>query len=98
MYDTRCSSFSAKHASTFQNQKTNNLREKRDHGDSRSYERPVDWTTRRESRQFTNMPLVPVNAASLAAAKTVTHGAAPIELSAGVPGIKSSVVASDVAV
>ena len=41
------------------------------------------------------MPLVPVNAASLAAAKTVTHGAVPIEFGAGVHSIKSSVVASD---
>ena len=40
----------------------------------------------------------PINAASLAAAKTVTHGAVPIELSAGVHSIKSSVVARDVAV
>ena len=79
--------------------KTNSPSEKRDHGDDRSYERPVDWTTRRESRQCTNMPLVPVNAASLVAAKTVTHGPVPIALSAGVHSIKSSVVtvASDVA-
>ena len=67
----------------------------RDHGDNRSHERPVDWTARRESRQYTNMPLVAVNAASLAAAKIVTHGAFPIELSAGVHSIKSSAVASD---
>ena len=38
------------------------------------------------------------NADSLAEAKTVTHGAVPIELSAGVHSIKSSVVARDVAV
>ena len=44
------------------------------------------------------MPLVPVNAASVAAAKIVTHGAIPIELSAGLYSIKSSVVATDVAV
>ena len=44
-----------------------------------------------ESRQHRNMPLMPVNAATLAAAKTVTHEAVPIELSAGVHSIKSSV-------
>ena len=91
MYEAHCRTFSAKHASTFQKQKTNSPSEKRDHSDSRSYERPVDWTARREGRQYTNMTLVPVNAASLAAAKTVTHEPVPIELSAGVHSIKSSV-------
>ena len=88
-YEAHCSSFSAKHASTFQEQNTNSPSEKRDHGDNRSYERPTDWTARRESRQYTNIPLVPVNAA-----KTVSHGAVLVELSAGVHGIKTFVARS----
>ena len=68
--------------------KTNSPSEKRDHGDNHSYERPVDWTVRKDSR-YANMPLVPV-----IAAKTVTHGAVLIELSVGVHSIKSSVVRS----
>ena len=42
----------------------NSPSEKREHGDNRSYERPVCWTARRESRRNTNMSLVPANQCS----------------------------------
>ena len=61
----------------------NSPSEKRDHGDNRSYRRPpsrrlsID-SHKTESRYYTNnMPLMPVNAASITAAKTVAHGAVP---------------------
>ena len=86
MYVAHCSSFSETLASRNRKLKTNTPSEKRDHGDNRSSERPVDYYRQLEDREQTihELPLVAVNPVSLAAAKTMTHGAVPIELSAPV--------------
>ena len=47
--------------------------ENRDHGDNRSYERPVDYTSRGQREAHTQQHAADVNAASTTAAQPVAH-------------------------
>lgn len=69
---------------------------KRDHGDHRSYERPVDQTARSEQMIYTNnTPRMPVNAASITAANPQDPWGRPQSNGVLLYSQNSSVVASE---